>query len=345
MKKLAYIDHSFHKKSRATEFLVNILKKYYQVDIYWDDSWKKGPNVDLNEIRNKSYDIIIFFQMLYTPKELEGLNCGNIILIPMYDGVVGLSDAFWLQYRNVKFLNFSSHLHKNLLNLGLISSYFQFFLNPNNFKSVNNYNDLKGLFWQRIRRIYWDQIKTLISKSNFSKFHIHSAVDPGHEFYKPSEDELRERNITITTWFDNKNDYLEVLDKCNVFFCPRPYEGIGQSFIEAMAMGMCVVAPDNPTMNEYIENNETGFLYDPNNPQPIDFSNATAIGMNARKYIESGYEEWIAHKKEIIEFIETPYGMFSIPIQIEIKRNIRIVIIFIKRILFSTVSVIRSSFD
>lgn len=346
MKNIAFIDHSFKKKSRSSDFLINILKEYYQVDIIWDESWIGGPGVNWNSLKKKDYYAVIFFQMIYQPEQLYLLPVDNIMLIPMYDAVVGLSDEFWLRYKKIKFLNFSKTLHERLTALGLISVYYQYFLPPKEVEYCkNNTSELKGFYWQRTNKITWNQIKKLVGTTDFSNIHIHAAVDPpGYEFIEPTEEEIKKYNITISTWFENKKKYLKHIEKYNVFFCPRLYEGIGISFIEAMAMGMCVVAPDNPTMNEYIENNKTGFLYDPNNPQPIDFSNATAIGMNARKYIENGYEEWIANKKDIIEFIETPYDKFCIPLLI-IKRKIRIAILFIKKILFSTVSVIMSVID
>ena len=59
-------------------------------------------------------------------------------------------------------------------------------------------------------------------------------------------------------------------------------------------------------MNEYIIHGKTGILYDPDNPQPLEFSNIKDLGSNARKYIEQGHPRWLAAQKELIDFINQP---------------------------------------
>ena len=58
----------------------------------------------------------------------------------------------------------------------------------------------------------------------------------------------------------NSKQYLEHLSKCNIFIVPRLYEGIGLTFLEAMASGMVVLSSNFPTMNEYIQNNINGIF-------------------------------------------------------------------------------------
>ena len=107
----------------------------------------------------------------------------------------------------------------------------------------------------------------------------------------------------MSEWFPDKEDFFKILKASNVFFAPRLYEGIGISFIEAMTMRQCVVAPNTPTMNEYIRDGETGLLYDPGNPVSLDFSNAKQIANNAREYCKKGYKRWIESEEELIDFI------------------------------------------
>lgn len=58
-----------------------------------------------------------------------------------------------------------------------------------------------------------------------------------------------------------------------IFIAPRDYEGIGLSFLEAMAMGKAVVGVNNPTMNEYIADGKIKYFFDLDNIKEIDFSN------------------------------------------------------------------------
>jgi len=140
-------------------------------------------------------------------------------------------------------------------------------------------------------------------------------------------------------WFEDKNEYLNLVRDSNIFFAPRLYEGIGMSFLEAMSMGKCVVAPGNPTMNEYITHNKTGLLYDPNDPQPLDFSIAESLGKNARKYIEESYKKWNFNKNELMNFIETPCNEFII----SYKNKIRSYLITIFSKLMDLISVCKKN--
>jgi hypothetical protein len=304
--KLAFIDHSFHKKSKATKFLTDLLDKYYEVSIFWDESWSNKSDSCIERAIEEDFDIIVLFQNFFlTKKLLNKLKNRNLILIPMYDGVPHDSNLFWYPYRHFKLINFSKTLHERLTELGLSSFHVQYFPVPGSPESNNgDFSNLKGFFWQRRCEITWDQIRILIRNSNYTKFHIHYAIDPpGFKKILPTDEEINQYGITTSEWFPDNAEYMQLLFKSNVYFAPRPYEGIGMSFLEAMAIGKCVVAPNHPTMNEYITDGYNGYLYNLKNPLPIDFSTASQIAHNALKSIESGYEKWIESESELINFI------------------------------------------
>ena len=311
MHKLAFIDHSFHKQSTATRFLIDLLENYYHVDIFWDSLWKGERNLNFRCLRKNNYDAIIFFQMMdYKADELKSIGCDNIILVPMYDGCFHLriSDKRWQTYRPFKIINFSLTLHNRLIKLGLNSHYFQYFIPPEFDRDPGkpDFSALKGFFWQRTSAVTWNHIKILIENQPFTGFHIHKAIDPpGFEFVEPSREEKIKYGVTISEWFEKREDYFKRLSEANVFFAPRDYEGIGMSFLEAMAMGKCVVAPDNPTMSEYITHGENGFLYDLKNPLPIEFSRVELISKNTKCYVEQGYKKWLESRNDLISFVMT----------------------------------------
>ena len=324
MEKLAFIDHSFHKKSTATKFLIDLLRKKYAVDIYWDESWMKKPGIDLSSLSIKKYDVIILFQLIdYTIKELKSTRCKNIVLIPMYDQSFRFFDRQWLGYSNIKFLNFSQGLHNRLKKLGLNSMHVQYFPLPDDRFHDNNtdFKFLKGFLWQRTNHITWKHISKLIEKTEFKNFHIQGAVDPpGCPLILPTEEEEIKYNITISEWFENREDYFDITTRSNIYFAPRLHEGIGMSFLEAMAKGKCVVAPDNPTMNEYITNGVTGYLYNPQDPKPVDFSNALSVARNARAYMEEGYKSWSIKMDKILDFIQESPDNYKVPITYYYRR-------------------------
>ena len=303
--KLAFIDHSFHQKSTATRFLIELFEEYCSVEVFWDQSWNGGSRVDISTLNDGTYDVIVFFQMLDYPLDaIKSLSCQNVIFVPMYDGSSTLSGREWLKFRKYRFINFSSTLHRKMRRLGLVSLRVQYFPDPAEFEVEENFDDLRGFFWQRTDGITWNHVSQLIGVSEFRKFHIHTAVDPhGFKFIRPSLEERQKYSITMSDWFDEKKDYLRTMQKANIYFAPRQYEGIGMSFLEAMTMGKCVVAVDHPTMNEYISDGIDGYLYDIQSVQPVDLSRAREIGKRAREKCILGYERWVADKDLIVEFV------------------------------------------
>jgi glycosyltransferase involved in cell wall biosynthesis len=335
LKTIAFVDHSFHIKSRATNFLIKILEKNFQVDLFWDDSWEKGKRFDICKLYGKKYHAIILFQVLnFSVKELRQTKCDNIIIIPMYDSVIKLPDNLWIGYGKIKFINFSKMLNERMKQIGIVSQHFQYFPPPAHVNQApDDFSELKGFFWQRTSDITWNHIRHLISKSNFTGFHLHNATDPpGYEFVRPEKHEMELYNITISNWFEKKEDYLDVLNNANVIFCPRLYEGIGMSFLEAMAMGKCVVAPNNPTMNEYLEDKKTGYLYDPFNLLPIDFSNAGNISRNVKTIADNGYQLWKSREEKLIDFISAPYDDFSVSFRNRLNKTLVILKTRVKHI-------------
>ena len=305
-KKLALVDHSFHQTSDGTSFLIDLLEKHFEVKIFWDEAWQGKERTRLEIIPGQGFDTIILFQeMGYTEEELKITADINLILIPMLDHTFTKPFETWEKFKHAKIINFSSRFHEKLKKFGLTSRYFQYFPPPSDLPLPSgDQRQISGLFWQRTDQITWDHIKVLIKNANFKKIHLHTAVDPpGFPVILPSKSETKKYNITLSRWFPQKQDYLDILDNVDVYFAPRLYEGIGMAFLEAMARGKCVVAPDNPTMNEYIIHGKTGLLYDPRNPKPLDFSNIKEIRENAREYIKQGHQNWLKAQKELVAFI------------------------------------------
>lgn len=303
----AYIDHSYHKKTGSTKFFIDLVSGGHDVDLFWDESWNGGPPVNFGKIAEGRYDAIVLFQTMYPAYVIDMLGCDNIVFIPMYDNVHNLEDSFWLQYQGkARFVSFSRTLNERLSRLGLESKYVQYFMEPQKAAGMPDFTCLRGFFWQRQHDITWSNVRRLIKKAQFSRFHLHGAVDPNFDFYHPSKSDVRKYHIQTSMWFQSKKDYSEILKDSNVFFASRLYEGIGMSFVEAMTLGQCVVVPDSPTMNEYITHGETGLLYDNNKIRPLDFSSAEALGRRARDYCIEGFLRWNNQKGELIDYIYQP---------------------------------------
>ncbi len=300
-KKIVYIGHSYHAKTQSTAFLIDYLKEHFDVTVVLDETWqgKNPPNLDFID---DSYLGVVFFQNIYSPEILAKIKNKNLIFCPMYDGSGGLPNEYWLQYEGIKFVNFSRTLHKKLINLGLNSIHLQYFPKPNKFFA----GDAKKIFfWQRITNLNINTLEKLFSnKEKNLEIHLHKAIDPEHTFIKPTKEQEKKFSITYSTWFKTRNELLSLIKKSAIYIAPREYEGIGLSFLEAMAMGKAVIAVNNPTMNEYIKNNKTGYLFNLNDPKNIELNNLEKIQKNCYSFMKNGYKKWETKKSEIITFIK-----------------------------------------
>ena len=298
-KKIVYIGHSYHHKTKSTVFLIDYLKEFFDVAVILDESWQGKSYPDLSFI-DESYLGVIFFQMLPSPKNIKEIKNNNIVYFPMYDQSGRLDIDFWNNYRDLKIINFSSALHEKLKKWGFESIYVQYFPNVKDFLPGNKE---EVFFWQRLTNISIATIIRLLDKSKV-KIHIHKAIDPGQEFIQPQKEDEKRFGITYSDWFETRAEMWDVIKQKGIYVAPREYEGIGMSFLEAMAQGKAVVAVNNPTMNEYIENGKTGYLFDLKNPKPIDLTNIEEVQKNTYEFMENGFEKWEKDKKKIIEFIK-----------------------------------------
>ena len=299
-KKIVYIDHSYHNKTKSSDFLLNYLKEYFDVEIVYDNSWNGQAFPDLSFV-DESYLGIVFFQNLPSIETLKTLKNDNLIFFPMYDQSGNLGCDFWNKHRNLKIINFSQTLHKKLLKWGIESTYIQYFPDPEEF--IPGKKD-EIFFWQRLTEINFDIIKKLFENKEL-KIHIHTALDPGQNFTRPKKTDEQKFQITYSDWFEIKTEMQDLIKQKGIYIAPRKMEGIGLSFLEAMAMGKAVVAIDNPTMNEYIRHNETGYLFNLKKPIKIELSHIEEIQRNTHTYMQAGYKKWEIEKKAIIDIIKS----------------------------------------
>lgn len=298
-KKIVYIGHSYHNKTKSTAFLTDYLKQFFEVELILDESWLGKPFPDLSFI-DKSYLGVIFFQLLPPPNIIQNIKNTNIIYFPMYDQSGRLDLEYWNDYRNLKIINFSKTLHNNLEGWGFESIFIRYFPKPEEFIPGNT-NEV--FFWQRITDINIKTINSLLGDYDI-KIHMHKLIDPNHQFIQPSEENEKKYQITYSDWFETKEEMWNLIKQKGIYISPREFEGIGLSFLEAMAMGKAVVAVNNPTMNEYIEDKKTGYLFDLSEPKKITLANIEEVQRNAYDYVSNGYRRWENDKHKIIDFIK-----------------------------------------
>jgi Glycosyl transferases group 1 len=312
MARIAYVDHSYHRSTLSTGFLVEILQRHgHVVDRFWDEAWRGGAPVPWPEVQG--YDVVIMFQSYCTPPARHFRHVHpNVIYIPMLDqfalwqGPVTPLSEFWEPFQGSKVLNFSTALHGLTKSFG-IASHFVRYYQPTR-PAVAPSEGLHGFFWvRRQSQLPWDSIRRLIGTVRFDSMHLHLAGDPGSPPSEmPPAEDIARHSITTSTWFEDKKDLEAVLDRANVFFASRLDEGIGQAFLEAMGRGQCVVAPNQGTMNEYILPGFNGLLYELDALQPLDFSQVHALGARGWESARAGRVQWEQAEEALLRFILAP---------------------------------------
>ena len=302
MPSLLFIDHSYHEKTSSSIFIQQLLGTQYDVTVFSFDPYKDDIDI-YRELKQKTFDVVILWQVL-PPRQILNANLQfqNGVFFPMFDGAPRRTDPIWQEYSEFRIINFSRTLHEELLALGLDSRYIQYFPEP---VAETDEGDLHSAFlWQRLNAINVNTVSQLFEKTTLDHIHIHNAPDPTQQFVAP-EPYLREK-ITFSEWFPTKMDMYRAMDAAAFYIAPRVYEGIGMSFLEAMARGRCVVAADHPTMNEYIEHGKTGFLFQPDAITSLEYTEEQIreIQRASRDYILNGYEHWRVEKTKIIDWIQ-----------------------------------------
>lgn len=303
-KKLLLISHAFHQRTKSNEFLIELFAADYDVTCRYLDPTDADPDGPLADVRTGDYELIVCSQVVPPQSILGCVPKTPLVFVPMYDFSESWEIERWLPFRKVRIVSFSRALTGRLERWGFDVKQAQYFPEPSSV--VNWGKPERAFFWNRVEAINLRTASTLLASSPVTSIHVHRSMDPG-QAYLPPDPSSRERfAITETEWFETREELREVLEDCSVYIAPRLLEGVGLSFLEAMAMGRCVVAPDRPTMNEYIRDGETGILYDPDSPKPIKLEDLRGIQHRALASIQAGRAEWKHQKATLLAWCREP---------------------------------------
>lgn len=306
-KKLLFVDHYYHKKTKSTLFFSDLLSESWDVKFLYlkEQNQKLQLDDEVSELRKEKYDVVVLFQMFPEKTSFDlNFDYDKGVFIPMLDGTPPFESLVWDQYADFKILFFSSSQFKQYSSnrLGLHDTKLvQYFPEP---KEIENYgSDRSCFFWKRIRAIGVKDIALFFGKQ-IETIAYHTSKDPGQSGKEDFFPQLY--RIKKLKWFHDDRELDKEIQESTFYFAPRQLEGIGHSFLNAMNLQRIVVAPNNPTMNEYIQDGETGFLYDQSNPYVRDLSqyDLQLMRKKIREYMDSGFNKWRKEEPEIIEWIK-----------------------------------------
>ncbi len=271
MKRVAFIGHTFHNRTRSSAFFTDFLGDVFDEIDRFDYDPEDPDKFDYSRLLSQSYSHMVFWQTESILAKIKQVTRSRNIIIPMYDGAIQRPPEYWQAFSTDIFVSFSTTLHRILQTAGCDSVLVQYWPEPAG-KAVPTADPLSAFFWERRPGSDYDARSVLATcaKLDITHLHIHLAAD-----YNRDQTQ-RERAITdihaaagydmtlsFSEWFDTVADFKSEIHRHPVYFAPRVLEGIGMSFLEAMAHGQVVIGPNKPTLNEYIADGANGYLLRP----------------------------------------------------------------------------------
>jgi hypothetical protein len=314
-RKAVFIGHGFHNITRSSSFFQDIIEQTYNVykisiDPDGDNAFEEISNLNLHE-----FHVVFLWQIDWLASYFLSKNIPTVVL-PMYDGSSTLEDLHWLAMREALIVNFSLDLHNIVSSYGCNSVFVKYF--PKVFGcekalSVKKREGISAFFWERRpdSEINLRTIAKLLAPT-ITHLHLHRSADPGTQSTEIPTD--LPFTLTVSTWFENREEYLAAVAGCEIYVAPRYTEGIGMSFLEAMSMGRVVVAHDAPTHSEYISNFDNGILFDAFVSNEIRIDRDTLIRLSNKATLDARRykENWDRHYTNImLETVQTYIENFT----------------------------------
>lgn len=304
--KVVFVAMGFHlENTHSTHFLIDILKSIYPdlIIITDGEAWLKIPKIHP--------DKLFIFQVIFSPEEIDSWGAKEVTFFPMYDACPH-TEEFWNKYKQYKIFSFSKTLYIFLSERDFNVCYSQYFIKPNPVSKDFSFPSV--FYWERSPKITWKTVKTLISDNSICNLHYHYSTNVRTKNEeRPSSEDINHYNIAFSDWFTDHKEYESILNNTSIYIAPRDSEGIGMSFLEAMANGCVVIAYDAPTMNEYITDGVNGLLFSDKTQQKLDLSaeRLKVLSEATIKTVQNGYNNWIESIPRIKDFFDSPMQNYN----------------------------------
>ena len=280
---------------------------------------------------------VVFFQAVPPRGAIENPGA-RVVWIPMWDQAKDYPQGWWDELPKwIRIVAFSDAVAARACAAGLPVLHLRYFEDPATHDPASWDGGRVALYWNRSGLVGPRFLRRLCDTLDIELLLFRSATDPG----TPAEatyalpERLGDTEVRELMGFMPREKYLEMARPANVFLAPRMCEGVGMTFLEALARGCAVFAYDGPTMNEYITHGEDGFLLktrrrrsmpmrvvrrqlrrlrrirgrfehpvsDDQDWPALSALDLAGLGGEARKRHEAGYEEWQRGIPEYARFI------------------------------------------
>ena len=293
-KRVLFVDHVYHKATRSSAFFVELLRRSLEVEVF---NYDYCYRVKIPPEKIAWADVIVYWEFLPSRFRIAepGKRC---VFVPMYDNEWG---SRW-QWRRIadsgmSVLSFCGRITEHARRCGVKNLLdVRFALPP----SPAPGNPRIAVLWDR-GQVGLDQVRKLFAPGDLDKLIVVRRPSGGKppepipdEAHEPYRIELHEGDYLPD------EEYRALLAEPGVYIAPRFTEGIGLSFLEALAAGKIVVAHRDATMDESMEDGVNGCLVDMRNPARIELP-PTDSATRLRK-AEARHARWKADESRILDF-------------------------------------------
>ena len=302
-RKLLFIDHSCHKLTHSAEFFLLLLRNEFDVDeFYYDRHYCCNPP----EALVATADLIVIWEFL--PRRFHmGFPGKPCVFVPMYDNEWG-SKWLWrrLARSGMKVISFCGRITAHALSCGMMRDDIldvRYAIDPGLFDDMAG--DVRTVaLWER-GDVSFDDVKAVLDPGDVDKVIIYRRKEETVSRRPILAEDVAAYKVELRTGgFLSREEYLESQREAGICFAPRRKEGIGMAFLEHLAMGKCVIAHDDATMNEYIHNGTNGVLVDMGNPVKVSSSTCLAARMRVRDEARRQFARWEEDRNKILPFLD-----------------------------------------
>lgn len=292
------VDHICHRQTKSFDFFRDLLSQHFRVDTF---HYERHYRCRIPPEKVVWADVLVFLEFMPFRFRL-GVPGKRCVFVPMYDnewGSVGLWRRIALSGMSV--VSFSRSVSgfarrcgvRNVLDV-------RYAVDTDRFAGKEGDPRVIAL-WER-GAVTFRTVKRLFSPEDVDKVIVMRRPAENVAYEPVSPEDIAVYHVEIhESAFLPEEEYHKLLSEPGVYVAPRLKEGIGMSFLEQMAMGKCVVAHDDATMNEYIADGTNGILVDMRNPRHVSAAEIANVRANVRASMAELHSEW---KKDMVRLVD-----------------------------------------
>lgn len=298
-----FVDPACHKKTRSTEFIQVLLSSWgYKVKTVTPDEFLSAREPSTRRTG------VVLLQSDHLGALSQALGYPTVV-IPMYDATGAMPDIHWAVNSGNGVVALSRSIWCAATCAGVKVGRWQYFPEPAHEPVNTHEQQVVGYLWERRPKnemsLAWvnHHLATEIDEMLVLSQPDYSHETPSIERFAP---ETWRIPITKLKWRAQGPE--RDMRKASVYFAPRRSEGIGMAFLGAMALGMHVVANDEPTHSEYIVDGLTGTLVSLETQAPVPAmrirTQGQQLGYRAWERVVEGRAAWLeSSSSSLKEFI------------------------------------------